>query len=98
MPAGGTLRVTTSNGEGVSVTISDTGAGIPQEHIHRIYDPFFTTKSAPREGQGKGTGLGLSVTYGIIQEHAGKIRVESRPGQGTTFYLDFPLMRKAVNV
>jgi two-component system NtrC family sensor kinase len=98
MPNGGTLRITTSNGEGVSVVVSDTGSGIAQEHIHRIYDPFFTTKVAPREGQGKGTGLGLSVTYGIIQEHAGKIRVESNPGQGTTFYLDFPLMRKAVNV
>jgi signal transduction histidine kinase len=98
MPNGGTLRIATSNGEGVSVVVSDTGAGIAQEHIHRIYDPFFTTKMAPREGQGKGTGLGLSVTYGIIQEHAGKIRVESSPGQGTTFYLDFPLMRKAVNV
>jgi two-component system NtrC family sensor kinase len=98
MPAGGTLRVATSNGDGVSVMVSDTGNGIAQEHIHRIYDPFFTTKSAPREGQGKGTGLGLSVTYGIIQEHAGKIRVESHPGEGTTFYLEFPLMRKAVNV
>jgi two-component system, NtrC family, sensor kinase len=98
MPDGGTLRIATSNGEGVSVVVSDTGTGIAQEHIHRIYDPFFTTKVAPREGQGKGTGLGLSVTYGIIQEHAGKIRVESNPGQGTTFYLDFPLMRKAVNV
>jgi two-component system NtrC family sensor kinase len=98
MPNGGTLRIATSNGEGVSVVVSDTGTGIAQEHIHRIYDPFFTTKVAPREGQGKGTGLGLSVTYGIIQEHAGKIRVESHPGQGTTFYLDFPLMRKAVNV
>jgi PAS domain S-box-containing protein len=98
MPEGGTLRVTSSNGEGVSVVVSDTGTGIAQEHIQRIYDPFFTTKVAPREGQNKGTGLGLSVTYGIIQEHAGKIRVESVPGQGTTFYLDFPLMRKAVNV
>lgn len=99
MPNGGTLRVTTSNGEGVSVVISDTGTGIAQEHIQRIYDPFFTTKAAPREGQqNRGTGLGLSVTYGIIQEHAGKIRVESRPGEGTTFYLDFPLTRKAVNV
>ena len=88
----------TSNGDGVSVVVSDTGTGIAQEHIQRIYDPFFTTKAAPREGQGKGTGLGLSVTYGIIQEHAGKIRVESQPGQGTTFYLDFPLTRKAVNV
>ena len=98
MPTGGTLRVTSSNGEGVSVAVSDTGSGIAQEHIHRIYDPFFTTKTSPRDGQNRGTGLGLAVTYGIIQEHAGKIRVESRPGEGTTFYLDFPLTRKAVNV
>ncbi len=98
MPDGGTLRVATSNGEGVSVVVSDTGSGIAQEHIQRIYDPFFTTKAAGGEGQGKGTGLGLSVTYGIIQEHAGKIRVESEAGQGTTFYLDFPLMKKTVNV
>ena len=97
MGGGGTLRISTSNGDGVSVTVSDTGSGIAQEHIHRIYDPFFTTKAA-REGQPRGTGLGLSVTYGIIQEHAGKIRVESRAGEGTTFYLDFPLLRKAVNV
>src|SRR5215475_2657640 len=98
MPAGGTLRVATSNGTGVSVSVSDTGSGIAPEHIARIYDPFFTTKTAPEAGQKRGTGLGLSVTYGIIQEHAGKIRVESRPGEGTTFYLDFPLTRKAVNV
>ncbi|OLE57118.1 MAG: hypothetical protein AUG13_05545 [Chloroflexi bacterium 13_1_20CM_2_59_7] len=99
MLGGGTLRVATSNGEGVRVVISDTGTGIAQDHIERIYDPFFTTKAAPRESQqNRGTGLGLSVTYGIIQEHAGKIRVESRPGEGTTFYLDFPLTRKAVNV
>ena len=98
MPNGGVLQIATSNGEGVSVVVSDTGSGIAQEHIHRIYDPFFTTKNATQEGQSRGTGLGLSVTYGIIQEHAGKIRVESRPGEGTTFYLDFPLTRKAVNV
>jgi len=97
MPGGGTLRVATANGTGVSVMVSDTGSGIAQEHMARIYDPFFTTKTSPRNGS-RGTGLGLSVTYGIIQEHAGKIRVESRPGEGTTFYLDFPLMRKAVNV
>jgi len=96
MPGGGTLRVATLNGESVSVCVSDTGSGIAPEHIQRIYDPFFTTKTAPREGQARGTGLGLSVTYGIIQEHAGKIRVESHPGQGTTFTLDFPLSRKAV--
>jgi len=98
MTNGGTLRIATTNGESVGVIVSDSGTGIAQEHIHRIYDPFFTTKTAPREGQPRGTGLGLSVTYGIIQEHAGKIRVESRKGEGTTFYLDFPLTRKAVNV
>ena len=94
MPGGGKLRVATMNGESVSVSVSDTGSGIAPEHIQRIYDPFFTTKTSPREGQARGTGLGLSVTYGIIQEHAGKIRVESRPGSGTTFTLDFPLSRK----
>jgi two-component system, NtrC family, sensor kinase len=98
MNSGGRLRVVTSNGNGVTVAVTDTGSGIAPEHIARIYDPFFTTKTTPREGQNRGTGLGLSVTYGIIQEHAGKIRVESRPGEGTTFYLDFPLTRKAVNV
>jgi two-component system NtrC family sensor kinase len=97
MPGGGTLRVATLNGESVSVCVSDTGSGIAPEHIQRIYDPFFTTKTSPREGQARGTGLGLSVTYGIIQEHAGKIRVESHPGSGTTFTLDFPLSRKAVS-
>lgn len=98
MPDGGTLKITTANGDGVRVIVSDTGAGIAQEHIHRIYDPFFTTKSNGQNGNRRGTGLGLSVTYGIIQEHAGKIHVESSPEQGTTFYLDFPMLRKAVNV
>jgi two-component system, NtrC family, sensor kinase len=97
MNGGGTLRVATANGDGVKVIVSDSGSGIAQEHIQRIYDPFFTTKNGGRETR-KGTGLGLSVTYGIIQEHAGKIQVESRVGEGTTFYLEFPLMRKAVNV
>jgi len=97
MAGGGVLSVSTLNGEFVSVRVSDTGSGIAQEHIHRIYDPFFTTKT---EGQNRGTGLGLSITYGIIQEHAGNIRVESRPGEGTTFTLDFPLIstRKAIHV
>ncbi len=66
--------------------------------MQRIYDPFFTTKSAPQNGQRRGTGLGLAVTYGIIQEHAGKIQVESQVGSGTTFRLEFPLARKAVHV
>src|SRR6202521_2700989 len=98
MSSGGVLNVATLNGEFVSVRVSDTGSGIAQEHIQRIYDPFFSTKNSPEEGQNRGTGLVLSVTYGIIQEHAGNIRVESRPGEGTTFTLDFPLIRKAVHV
>jgi two-component system NtrC family sensor kinase len=98
MAGGGTLRVATEVNGHVGVSISDTGSGISPEHVKRIYDPFFTTKSAPREGQRRGTGLGLAVTYGIIQEHAGKIEVESQAGSGTTFYLEFPLVRKPVNV
>lgn len=98
MAGGGKLTVATANGDMLSVRVSDTGSGIAPEHIQRIYDPFFTTKTSPKEGQSRGTGLGLSVTYGIIQEHAGKIRVESNPGAGTTFALDFPLSRKAVHV
>jgi two-component system, NtrC family, sensor kinase len=98
MSGGGVLNVATLNGESVTVRVSDTGSGIAQEHIHRIYDPFFTTKTSPAEGQSRGTGLGLSVSYGIIQEHAGNIRVESRPGEGTIFTLDFPMIRKATHV
>ena len=97
MPAGGTLMISTNNGHKVQVKVSDTGTGIAQEHIHRIYDPFFTTKNKPKTGHSGGTGLGLSVTYGIIQEHAGKIRVDSDPGRGTTFTMEFPMVRKAVN-
>jgi PAS domain S-box-containing protein len=98
MPNGGTLTVATVNGRSVGVTVGDTGSGIAPEHIHRIYDPFFTTKNRPKDGNSGGTGLGLSVTYGIIQEHAGKIRVESKPGEGTRFFMEFPMIRKAVNV
>ena len=69
--------------------VSDTGQGITQDDIKRIYDPFFTTK---RAGAG-GTGLGLSITYGIIQEHSGHIGVESLLGQGTSFQIRLPANR-----
>jgi len=98
MPQGGTLTVRTAHDHGVRVHVIDTGTGIAPEHIHRIYDPFFTTKGRPTQGGSGGTGLGLAVTYGIIQEHAGKIRVESSPGEGTSFHMEFPMSRKAIHV
>ncbi len=98
MAAGGTLRVATQANGHVAVDVSDTGSGIALEHVQRIYDPFFTTKSTVSEGQRRGTGLGLAVTYGIIQEHAGKIQVESQLGSGTTFHLEFPMARKPIHV
>jgi two-component system NtrC family sensor kinase len=93
-----TLRIATEVNGHVSISISDSGSGIAPEHLRRIYDPFFTTKTARKDGQPRGTGLGLAVTYGIIQEHSGKIHVESQLGSGTTFYLEFPLLRKPAHV
>jgi two-component system, NtrC family, sensor kinase len=94
MPEGGELRILTDSADSkIEVLVQDTGTGISGENIKKIYDPFFTTKAA-----GKGTGLGLSVSYGIIQEHGGNISVESRPGLGTSFKLELPLVRKTVNV
>ncbi len=92
------LRIATEVNGHVSISIADSGLGIAPEHLRRIYDPFFTTKTARRDGQPRGTGLGLAVTYGIIQEHSGKIHVESQVGQGTTFYLEFPMLRKPAHV
>jgi hypothetical protein len=87
MSAGGALEVRTwPEGSGARAEVADTGHGIAPEHLHRIYDPFFTTKAVR-----KGTGLGLSVTYGIIQEHGGSIEVFNRPGGGATFRLELPL-------
>jgi len=94
MPSGGMLEVRTASQNGyVEVEVTDTGMGIPRENLIRIFDPFFTTKSS-----GRGTGLGLSVSYGIIKEHAGKIDVRSTPGKGTSFRLEFPVLRKEVHV
>ena len=98
MPGGGRLRVATLFNGHVEAVVSDSGSGIAPEHLKRIYDPFFTTKTMPSPGERRGTGLGLSVSYGIIQEHAGKIHVESAIGAGTTFHLEFPLLRKSVHV
>ena len=68
------------------VEVRDTGQGIPAEKLPHIFDPGFTTK-----GVGVGTGLGLSIVYQIIQEHEGRVEVESEPGQGTTFKVYLPV-------
>jgi PAS domain S-box-containing protein len=97
MPGGGRLHVATLANGHVEALVNDSGSGIAPEHLKRIYDPFFTTKTTPKPGDRRGTGLGLSVSYGIIQEHAGKIHVESAVGTGTTFHLEFPLLRNTVH-
>ncbi len=86
MPKGGWLSIATRVADGAAVVeLGDTGAGIPSEHLARIYDPFFTTKTI-----GQGTGLGLSITYGIVREHDGTITCDSEVGVGTRFTLSFP--------
>ena len=87
MADGGTLTVTTrSDGENVIIEITDTGTGIKEEHMDKIFDSFFTTK-----GEVKGVGLGLSVCYGFIKDHGGDIVVKSRMGTGTTFVITLPV-------
>jgi two-component system NtrC family sensor kinase len=70
----------------VEIAIADTGCGIPEKNLQRIFDPFFTSKEV-----GKGTGLGLSVSHGIVEAHGGRIEVESRVGEGSTFRVLLPL-------
>ncbi len=93
MPQGGALTISTSmiRDEGrdmVSLAIADTGVGMTPDQISRIFDPFFSTK-APSAGVG-GTGLGLSVSYGIIDNHGGRILVDSEPGKGSCFTILLP--------
>jgi PAS domain S-box-containing protein len=80
------IPVTRPAGRYAKLTVSDTGVGIPGEHLDRIFDPYFTTKP-----QGKGTGLGLAVVHGIVKSHGGTVEVESRVGKGTRFDLYLPL-------
>ncbi len=85
----GTLTIETEHLSGerkIVVRFRDTGPGIPRENLSKLFEPFFTTKK-----KGKGVGLGLSVAYGIIEEHGGAIRVESRPSEGTVFEVELPL-------
>ena len=87
MPEGGTLTIGLRRGNGtLQMTVTDTGHGISEEHLSKIFLPFFTTKEV-----GKGTGLGLTVVHGIVQENAGTITVDSEVGRGTTFTITLPL-------
>jgi two-component system NtrC family sensor kinase len=88
MPGGGTLTIRSQVAEqgAIRIDVADTGVGIPKENLERIFEPFFTTKEP-----GEGTGLGLSVSYGIIEQHGGKITVTSEEGGGTTFSILFPI-------
>jgi PAS domain S-box-containing protein len=109
MPDGGVIVITLKNveldedtaaqytdlnpGRYVNLVVSDTGHGISQEEIDRIFDPYFTTKE-----QGKGTGMGLAVVHGIVKGHNGLITVESELGKGTTFNIFFPAVEKEAMV
>ena len=82
----GRIRLhTRAAGDEVVITVSDTGPGVPPEHLDRIFEPFFTTKE-----DGKGTGLGLATIYGIVEQNGGRIDVESRPGAGARFDILLP--------
>jgi signal transduction histidine kinase len=93
MPRGGTLRIdvreNASSGM-AEVRVSDTGVGIPLDQLRMIFEPFYTTKEPDENGHG-GTGLGLSVCRQIIEQHQGRIRVESRAGKGATFTVKLPM-------
>jgi signal transduction histidine kinase len=81
-----TLTTRVEDAHHVAVEIADNGKGIPPEIMSKIFDPFFTTKAV-----GKGTGLGLSISYKIIEQHGGKISVDSTVGKGTRFTIILPL-------
>jgi two-component system sensor histidine kinase HydH len=85
MPSGGALRIAVDRAtdDSLVIEVRDTGAGIPTEHLSRIFDPYFTTKSS-------GTGLGLAIVHKIVEAHAGRIYVFSEAGQGTRFRIVLP--------
>ena len=95
MPSGGLIRISTDgDAEDITISVADTGTGIPKEIIKKIFEPLFTTKQI-----GKGTGLGLAVTYGIIKMHHGSIDVQSNADSNigptaTTFTVRLPRENK----
>jgi two-component system, cell cycle sensor histidine kinase and response regulator CckA len=108
MPNGGAVKITARNisisdsdsmplqeGDYVQISIKDSGIGIPEDILPKIFDPYFSTK---RMGRQKGMGLGLSVCFSIIRNHGGHISVDSKKGTGTTFHLFLPALKKAPHV
>lgn len=100
MPAGGDLKVTTifnppvgEFGGAVEIAFTDSCVGIPEENRNKIFEPFFTTKKV-----GEGTGLGLSVSYGIIRDHGGDIKLDSIVGTGSTFTVVLPIVRETTRI
>jgi signal transduction histidine kinase len=84
MPGGGTLTVFAEDSEStVKIVFKDSGSGIEEKDIEKIFYPFFTTKE-------RGTGLGLAIAYRIVEEHEGRLTVNSKPGLGTTFEVILP--------
>jgi PAS domain S-box-containing protein len=105
MPDGGTIIVSTQNrhidkltndykdvreGDYVTLTVSDTGIGIPEEDVERIFEPFYTKKKMGRSG----TGLGMTVVWGTVEDHGGYIDIQNTEGKGTTFIISFPVTRR----
>ncbi|MDQ7031474.1 MAG: ATP-binding protein [Desulfonauticus sp.] len=93
MPDGGYLKIVTKNvtlenKDWIEVAVEDSGIGMSSDVLDRIFDPFFSTKPV-----GQGTGLGLSIVYGIVKKHGGKIKVKTEKGQGTIFFVYFPIVR-----
>ena len=87
MPEGGTMTVETACLERyVSLVVTDTGTGMPEDVKEKVFEPFFTTKDA-----GEGTGLGLPVVHSIVTAHGGQVEVQSQPGCGTRFAVHLPL-------
>ena len=95
MPNGGrlTLKLDHLDKKVVRLKVADTGRGIAKEHLDKIFEPFFTTKD-----DWSGKGLGLSVAYRIVEDHMGKIAVESEVGKGTTFTFTFPALAEKMHL
>ena len=82
----GRIEITSAKAAGrIITTVRDTGGGIPEEALSRIFEPFYTTKEV-----GKGTGLGLAIAYGIVQEHGGEIHASNHPEGGAMFTVELP--------